>query len=72
MNLRKSGGFFDIREDEVFEDPLASTPLDSVNIFVVAKQFIQDFQANNSEKFNLAFGHLGEEEQKILIDIMNI
>lgn len=72
LNLRKTGGFFDIKEDEVFEDPLASTPLDSVNIFAVAKQFIQDFQANNAQKFNLAFGHLSQEDQKILVDIMNV
>ncbi|RCK59282.1 Nonsense-mediated mRNA decay protein 5 [Candida viswanathii] len=72
LNLRKSGGFFDIKEDEVYEDPLASTPLDTINIFLVAKQFIQDFQANSAEKFNLAFGHLSEEEQKVLIDIMNV
>ena len=67
LNLRKTGGFFDIKEDEVFEDPLASTPLDSVNIFAVAKQFIQDFQANNAQKFNLAFGHLSQEDQKFLL-----
>ena len=64
MNLHKTGGFFDIKEDEVYEDPLSTTPLDAVNIFAVVKQFIQELQMNNNQKFNSTFGQMNEDDQK--------
>lgn len=72
LNLHKTGGFFDIKEDEVYEDPLSTTPLDAVNIFAVVKQFIQELQMNNNQKFNSTFGQMNEDDQKIILDIMNV
>ena len=46
---------FRYKEDEVYEDPLSTTPLDAVNIFAVVKQFIQELQMNNNQKFNSTF-----------------
>lgn len=72
LDLHKTGGFFDIKEDEVYEDPLSTTPLDAVNIFAVVKQFIQELQMNNNQKFNSTFGQMNEDDQKIILDIMNV
>ncbi|EDK46095.1 conserved hypothetical protein [Lodderomyces elongisporus NRRL YB-4239] len=62
-------GFQD--EEEIYEDPLAPTPLDEVNIFELFKSFLHEFQLADPDKFNVLFGNLKDEDQKVIIDIVN-
>lgn len=62
-------GFQD--EEEIYEDPLAPTPLDEVNIFELFKSFLHEFQLADPDKFNVLFGNLKDEDQKVIIDVVN-
>ncbi|CAI5759581.1 unnamed protein product [Candida verbasci] len=62
----KNSEFFD--DDEyVFEDPLVTTPLDSLNIFQLFKQFI-----NESPKSQTLVSTLNDNDKKFIVDLMTI
>ncbi|KAG7665139.1 NMD5 [[Candida] subhashii] len=68
----KSNGYFDEADEELFEDPLVATALDSLNIFLTVQGYVNGLKNNNGNRFNLMFGDLNEDDQKILIDIMEV
>ncbi|EGW30701.1 uncharacterized protein SPAPADRAFT_142467 [Spathaspora passalidarum NRRL Y-27907] len=65
----KLSGYFDEKDDEdLYEDPLASTALDQMNVYTFVKQFIDNI--NGSARFNLMFGDLNDEDKQVVIKIM--
>ncbi|KAK6456683.1 armadillo-type protein [Scheffersomyces xylosifermentans] len=68
----KSSGYFDEEDEPVIEDPLATTPLDTVDVFSVIKDFMLALQSNNAAKFNALFGSLGESDQRLIADIFEV
>ncbi|RLV91979.1 Nonsense-mediated mRNA decay protein 5 [Spathaspora sp. JA1] len=66
----KLSGYFDEKNEDLYEDPLVSTPLDEMNIFTYVKQFIDSI--NGSARFNLMFGDLNEEDRQVIIKIMEV
>lgn len=68
----KSSVYFDQDDEQVIEDPLASTPLDNLNVFHVFKKFVQTLQAGDLNKYNALFGSLLEDDQVVIQDIFDI
>ncbi|CCG23840.1 Nmd5 protein [Candida orthopsilosis Co 90-125] len=65
-------GFYNANDEEIFEDPLATTPLDEVNIFEAFKLYLHDLQQNNVNHFQRLFGNLSEDDQKLIVDLINM
>lgn len=68
----KNSGFFDEEDLELIEDPLAASPLDSLNVFQIFKQFSQRLHANDNAKYSIIFGSLDVSDQKIFTDIFEV
>lgn len=71
-NKLKSSGYFDEEDEPVIEDPLATTPLDSVNVFALLKDFMVKVEANNAALFSGIFGGLTESDKILFKDIFDI
>lgn len=65
-------GFFDSSNEDIFEDPLATTPLDEVNVFEIFNVYLHDLQQNDANHFQKLFGNLSEEDQKLIVDLINM
>ena len=65
-------GFYDASNEEIYEDPLATTPLDEVNVFEVFKMYLHDLQQNDVNHFQKLFGNLNEDDQKLIVDLINM
>ncbi|KAI5959429.1 NMD5 [Candida pseudojiufengensis] len=68
----QNSGFFDQSEETVHEDPLQNTPLDEINPFEIFKDYLKDLQTNQISKFQSLFGNLNEDDQKLIIDLINL
>lgn len=68
----KSSGFYDEEDEQIHEDPLSSTPLDNLNVFKYFKDFLVNLQANELHKYQLLFGTLGDSDQQVVKDIIEI
>ncbi|KAI5962725.1 NMD5 [Candida theae] len=65
-------GFYSDTDEELFDDPLATTPLDGVNVFEVFKVYLHDLQQSDANHFQKLFGNLSEDEQKFIADAITI
>lgn len=68
----KSMGFFDEEDEEVVEDPLAATSLDTVNVFKLFKQFSQSLHTTDIAKYSILFGSLDVADQRVFTDIFEV
>lgn len=71
-NKLKDAGFFDEQDQDLVEDPLAASPLDNMNVFLVFKQFSQTLHANDTTKYAAIFGNLDSADQKVLSDVFEV
>ncbi|ODV77765.1 ARM repeat-containing protein [Suhomyces tanzawaensis NRRL Y-17324] len=65
----KSSGYYSEYDDAVLEDPLATTPLDTVNVFGVFKDFAEGLERNNPTKYGLVLGNLSDDEKNVVAEI---
>lgn len=68
-NNKLSNFGFSEETETVFEDPLASTPLDNVNPFQIFKDFNDSLRANNPGIYRLVFDRLSDSERQVFVDI---
>ncbi|KAI5955332.1 NMD5 [Candida jiufengensis] len=68
----QNSGFFDQSDETVHEDPLQTTPLDEINPFEIFKIFLKNLQENDLSQFQILFGNLNDDDQKLIIDLINI
>lgn len=54
----------------VLEDPLATTPLDNVNAFVLFKEFSENLRTGNPQVYALVFDGLSAEETQVFRDVI--
>lgn len=67
-----TGTGYTVEEETVFEDPLASTPLDTINTFQVFKDFSNSLQQNNPAAYHLVFDNVNEAERKTFLEIFEM
>lgn len=58
-------------EDELQDDPYSNTSLDKINIFTQFQGFIVKLQTNESDKYNLVFNGLSDEDKSGLNSILS-
>lgn len=68
-DTRLSSFGFSEETEPVFEDPLASTPLDSVDPFNIFKDFSTSLRTSNPAIYSLVFDHLNETERQVFVDV---
>ncbi len=68
----KNSGFYDDAEEDVIEDPLASTILDGLNVFATFKEGILSVQANDPQRYQVIFQKLNAEQQSTINDVIQI
>ena len=68
----KSTGFFDEETEQIHEDPLSATPLDTVNVFQYFKDFVVTVQAGDAHKSQALFGQLSEKDREVIQDVVAI
>lgn len=68
----KSSGFYDDDDEDVVEDPLASTILDGLNVFATFKEGVLAVQSNDPQKYQIIFQKLNAEQQSTLNDVLQI
>ena len=66
-----SEGFYDKDDDTLAEDPLATTPLDGVDVFQLFKEFTTSLTSTDN-RYALVFGDLDASEKATLISIFNM
>lgn len=66
-----SEGFYDKDDELLAEDPLATTPLDGVDVFRLFKEFTASLSSTDN-RYTLVFGDLDESEKTTLISIFNM
>lgn len=71
-NHKLTGAAFTAEEEPVFEDPLATTPLDSINTFQVFKDFSNSLQVNNAAVYHAIFDNVSEEERKVFMGVLEM
>jgi hypothetical protein len=62
---------FNHSDDELDEDPYSNSSLDKINIFSQFQTFIVNMQNTESEKYNLVFGGLSNDDKQTLASILN-
>lgn len=67
-----SGTGFSEEEEPVYEDPLATTPMDNVNPFELFKTFASSLQAQNPHTYGLIFDGISDEEKQVFRDIFEV
>jgi len=68
----KSSGFYDDDDEDVIEDPLASTILDGLNVFQTFKEGILSVQSNDAQKYHAVFHKLNAEQQSTIADVVQL
>lgn len=68
----KSSGFYDDDEEDVVEDPLASTILDDLNVFAAFKEGILSVQSGDLQKYQAIFQKLDAEQQTTINDVIQL
>ncbi|CCH40472.1 putative importin-7 [Wickerhamomyces ciferrii] len=68
----KNSGFYDDEDQDVIEDPLASTVLDNLNVFATFKESIINLQSNDSQKYQVLFQKLNAEQQSSIKDVLDL
>lgn len=70
-NLKlKNSGFFDEEDEQIVEDPLATTPLDHIDAFQVLRDFGKSLKTNDQTTYSIIFGNLNGEQQRIIMDVL--
>lgn len=64
-----TGANFTEEEEPIYEDPLATTPMDNVNPFEIFKTFSASLQSQNPQLYTQMFEGLSNEEKQIFVDI---
>lgn len=67
-----TGTGYTVEEETVYEDPLASTPLDSVNTFQVFKDFSNSLQQSNPAVYHLVFDNVSDAERQVFVDVFEM
>lgn len=67
--LTQSG--FTEEDEPVYEDPLATTPLDSVNPFDALKEFTSSLQSQHPQLHSMIFDGLSDSEKQIFVDVLH-
>lgn len=69
---RLSSFGFSEETEPVFEDPLASTPLDNIDPFQIFKNFSSSLSTSNPGIHSLVFDHLKDSERQVFVDILEL
>ncbi|ODQ83019.1 hypothetical protein BABINDRAFT_159495 [Babjeviella inositovora NRRL Y-12698] len=64
--LKHDGAHYDYDDDELVEDPLATTPLDTVNVYAVFRQVFEGLQSTDAAKFQVLTSLLSAEDKETL------
>lgn len=67
---RLSNFGFSEETEPVFEDPLASTPLDTIDPFQIFKNLSSSLRTSDPGMHSLVFDHLNDSERQVLVDIL--
>ncbi|CCE82842.1 Piso0_002593 [Millerozyma farinosa CBS 7064] len=68
----KNSGFFDEDDNSAVEDPLATTPLDGINVFQVFKDVSDSFRESDMEKYVFFFGNIPEQQSSIFQNVYSV
>lgn len=68
-NKKLSQSGFTEEDEPVYEDPLATTPLDAVDAFGALKGFHTSLQSQNPQLHSMIFDGLADSEKQIFVDI---
>lgn len=68
----KNTGFFNEETEQIHEDPLSATPLDTVNVFQYFKDFVVAVQAGDAQRTQALFGQLSEKDREVIQDVVAI
>lgn len=71
-DTRLSGFGYSEETEPVYEDPLASTPLDNVNPFQIFKDLTSSLRTNNPGMYSLVFDHLNDSERQVFVDVFEM
>lgn len=71
-NSRLGSSGISLEDDPVYEDPLATTPLDNINPFQIFKDFSNSLQNSNPAMYGLVFDNLTPNERQIFVDIFEV
>ncbi|PVH13582.1 uncharacterized protein CXQ87_001690 [Candidozyma duobushaemuli] len=66
--LTQSG--FAEEDEPAYEDPLATTPLDSLNPFDSLKEFYSSLQSQNPQLHSMIFDGLSDSNKQVIVDVL--
>lgn len=61
----KNSGYFD-DDDEIVEDAFTITPLHTVNVLDIFRDFVKNIQTNDPQTYSAVFGALNDEQAEVL------